>query len=306
MGQYEQYKELALELLKVGHSSDQAAELILKNKEGKISTFARQIRKWRSKQKKIKNVKILLFDIETAPMICYAWSKYQTPISDGQIVQDWFIISWSAKWLFDDKVFNMAVTPKEAKEANDRRVVEGLWQALHDADIVIAHNLKKFDKKKAQTRFLKYRLGMPSHYREIDTLLTARKEFKISSNRLDYLAEWLGFEGKLDTPKGLWNDCMKGDQQALKDMVKYCDQDVRVLEDVYLELRPWITNHPNINLFTGSLESCKACGSQDLKPHGEYTTTVHIYEAFKCGDCGSVHRSRKNSTPKELRDGLLR
>lgn len=306
MGKYDKYKKIALELLNKGHSSDKIASIIGKGEDVNISSLGRHIRRWKSQSLPSGNAKILLFDIETAPMICYAWSKYQTPISDSQIVQDWFIISWSAKWLFEDKVFSMCVNSKEALEANDKRVVEGLWQTLNEADIVIAHNLKKFDKKKAQTRFLKYRLGMPSHYREIDTLLTARKEFKISSNRLDYLAQWLGILGKLETPKGLWNDCMKGDKQALNDMVKYCDQDVKVLEDVYLELRQWITNHPNINLFTGSLESCKACGSQDLKPFGEYTTTVHIYEAFKCGECGSVHRSRKNSTPKELRDGLLR
>ena len=147
---------------------------------------------------------------------------------------------------------------------------------------------------------------MPSHYREIDTLVTARKEFKMTSNRLDYLANWLGVGSKMDTPKGLWNDCMKGDEEAIKNMVLYCDQDVKVLEDVYLELRPWITNHPNVNLFIGNLDSCKACGHTELEPFGEYTTTVHIYEAYRCKNCKSVHRSKKNCTPKTLSDGLLR
>jgi len=149
--------------------------------------------------------KILLFDIETSPMACYSFRKWDTNIGDDFILDDWNIISWSAKYLFSEEMHTMKVTAKEQKTRNDKRIVQGLWKLLDEADIVIAHNLKKFDKKIAQTRFLYYDLKMPSYYQEIDTLLTARKNFKITSNRLDYIAkDFFGIEGKLQTAKGLW------------------------------------------------------------------------------------------------------
>lgn len=310
MAKFSHLKDEILEYIKNNpdESTDKLAAKFTEPKE--VANLARQIRDWKrfnGLKTKIKPAKILLFDIETAPMTCYAWSKYQTPISDNQIIKDWFIISWSAKWLFDDGIISERITPKEIKKGDDQRITKKLWKLLDNANIVIAHNLKGFDKKKANTRFLKYELGLPSQYLEIDTLLVARKNFKVSSNRLDYLANFLGVEGKLETTTGLWNRCMEGDEQAINDMVTYCEQDVRVLEDVYLKLRPYITNHPNVNLFIGSHEaSCKACSSTNMQYDGEYMTTMNIYEAYRCGDCGLQHRSRKNITEKGLRDSLLR
>ena len=32
---------------------------------------------------------------------------------------DWFTITWSAKWLFEEEVFTGKLTPEEAKEQDD-------------------------------------------------------------------------------------------------------------------------------------------------------------------------------------------
>ena len=309
MSKFNYLKEEILEYYKENpnEGSDRIAAKFAVDK-AEIGSLGRTIRRWLKEEPitlELSKPKVLIFDIETAPMICYAWHKYQDSIADNQIIQDWFIISWSAKWLFEDEMISMSVTSKEIKKANDKRVVEGLWKILDEADIVVAHNLRSFDKKKAQTRFLKHDLKLPSQYLEVDTLLTARREFKVSSNRLDYLAGFLGLEGKLKTEQGLWNRCMEGDKQALEDMVTYCEQDVRVLEDVYLALRPYMKNHPNLGLFVDSNVSvCKSCGSHDLKPEGVYRTTSNIYEALKCNDCGSQHRAKQPITPKVMSDRL--
>jgi len=175
---------------------------------------------------------------------------------------------------------------------------------LDESDVVIAHNLEKFDKKRVQTRFLKYGFNLPSPYNSIDTLQHLRRKFSIISNRLDYVAkDFLGIEGKMETPKGLWWRCLDGDKDAMKTMVEYCDQDVRVLEDVYLKLRPYIQPHPNVGLIEQTNEpSCPCCGSTDLKLSGAYHTYVNEFDVYRCGNCGSISRSRKNSTPKETRD----
>lgn len=268
----------------------------------------RSIRNWAkelnvSSQKNTSPAKILLFDIETAPMEVRSFQKWGVNIGDNMIMRDWYMICWSAKWLFDDKVYSMGQTPEEALKADDKRVTIGLWNMLDEADIVIAHNLNKFDKKKANTLFLKHGLSLPSPYRGIDTLLHSRRTLAITSNRLDYIAtKFFGIEGKIRTETDLWNRCVDGDPVALKAMRDYCDQDVRVLEEVYLRLRPFIKPHPNVGLHVASnVEVCATCGSDDLSWGHEYHTTVNTYSAYQCNSCKSWGRSRKSSLSVEDR-----
>ena len=48
--------------------------------------------------------KILLFDIETAPMQVFSWTLFKPRLSHDNIIKDWFVISWSAKWLFEAEI----------------------------------------------------------------------------------------------------------------------------------------------------------------------------------------------------------
>jgi len=239
---------------------------------------------------------VLFFDIETAPLKVYTWGKWQQNINDDFIIQDWFILCWSAKWMFDDRIYNMALTTNEVASANDKRVVKGLWEMFDKADVIVAHNCVKFDNKKARTRFMKYDMGLPSPYQMVDTLLHLRKAGAITSNRLDYIAKgFLGIEGKMETPKGLWVDVMDCKPGAMDKMQAYCDVDIRVLEDVYFYFRQYFQPHINFSLFMEdvNMPKCTTCGSASLKEYGEYATTVNVYQSFKCTDCGALSRARK-------------
>lgn len=244
--------------------------------------------------------KVLIFDIETAPMVAYTFSKKVDYIQDDFIKNDWFILSWAAKWLFSDTVISDKLTKEELKNSDDRRISKSIWELIDEADVIIAHNLNKFDIKKVNTKFLKYKLGIPSPYQKIDTLQHVRKQFAITSNRLDYVAaRFLGIEGKMDTPKGLWRRCMENDYEALKIMDEYCVKDVLVLEAVYLEIRPWIRPHPNMVLMALSNEDggCPVCTSKEKEPtNTEYHTYVNSYTAHRCGGCGHIYRERKSNT----------
>lgn len=245
------------------------------------------------------NAKILLLDIETAPMVAYLWSKWQNGVGDDFIISDWFMLSWAAKWLFDEEVLSDKLTVNELKNKDDRRISQSIWDLMDEADVIIAHNLHKFDEKKLKTRFLKHDLGIPSPYQTIDTLLHLRKQFGITSNKLDYVASnFLGIEGKMETPRGLWQRCMEGEYEALVIMDEYCQQDVKVLEDIYLRIRGWIRPHPNLALYAvGDEGICPACGGEDHEPtHTEYRTYVNVYEAHRCKGCGHIFRSRKAKT----------
>jgi len=310
---WKKHKELIISLSKKGMSSSDIAEVLSKSGEDVSRSADRTIRellnKWIPKHD-IKDFdelpKVLLFDIETAPLKGYFWDIWQQNIAPGQIIDDWFMISWSAKWLFDNEVISDVLTSKEAINKDDKRITKSIWEYLNEADIVIGHNAIKFDVKRVNTRFLIHDLVLPSPYEVIDTLVHARRKLAMTSNRLDSLAKALGFDGKIKTSFELWADCLKGDEDALHKMNIYCDKDVRVLEDVYLKLRPYIQPHPNMGIYIADeLERCPSCGSKHLKVEGTYKTTVNAFEALRCGDCGSISRRRKSILDKKHRKAIL-
>lgn len=301
------YQKEILQWHNTGISSRAIVKMLKENFKLKVdkSTINRNLKIWK-KDLNYGVAKILIFDLETAPLRAFIWSKWQNGVQDSQIISDWFILTFSAKWLFDDKIISERLTGKEALASDDSRIVKKLWNLMDEADIVIAHNLMKFDRKKANTRFFKHDLKLPSPVQYIDTLLHARRQFAITSNKLDYISQnFLGIEGKMETPKGLWEKAMNGDDDALDTMRIYCDQDVRVLEDVYLLLRPYIQPHPNMGLFIeDSVSCCPSCGSEELSFIGEYATYVNTYDALRCNECGSISRSRQSNTPIKTKKQL--
>ena len=252
---------------------------------------------------------ILLIDIETSPMEVYVWgligNKYIQP---GNIIKDWNMISWAAKWLFDSKMMSDVQTPKEAKDRNDERITTSIWKLFDKADIIIAQNGRKFDFKKLNTRFYAHGLLSPSSYQTIDTLVEARKHFAFSSNKLDYLGQLMVGKKKLSTNFKLWTDCLKGDKSQLDKMLEYNEEDVRLLEEVYLELRPWIKSHPNLALLMdGNGDACPTCNSNDLSETGTYyTTQANQYLSLRCNNCGSLSRAMKGEIPLADRKKLVR
>jgi DNA polymerase elongation subunit (family B) len=239
--------------------------------------------------------KILLLDIETAPLRAYVWRTWKQNIYLDQMISDWFMLTWAAKWLLEPEILSQRLGGKEVLEENDERIVETLWHLLNQADIVIAHNGKSFDIPKIKSRFLIHNLPPTTYYQQIDTKEIAAKEFGFSSNKLEGLARTFGIEGKNETDFTLWSSCMSGDEESLKYMEKYNRQDVIVLEEVYLIMRPYIKAHPNYNLFIDSeYPVCPNCGGKELEFAGYYYfTQTGKYRNYRCTSCGALARERK-------------
>lgn len=252
--------------------------------------------------------KVLVLDIETAPLKGYFWQLWKQNIQINQITNDWFIFTWAAKWLFEDKVYSGKLTGKEAIKQDDKRIMKGIWAMLNEADIVITHNGKKFDMPKLNTRFLLNGLTPPLPYQQIDTCDSARKMLAFSSNKQEFISIAFGSPRKLETGGfELWDSCYKGDEKAIAKMEEYNIGDIISLELNYLKLRPYIMPHPNMGLFImDGLQRCPSCGSDDLQDCGkDYRTTVAVYELKKCNCCGASSRVRKQKgTPKE-KHGIL-
>ena len=239
--------------------------------------------------------KTLMWDIETAYMIAEVFSLYPDAIAPAQILKDWYVFCGSWKWEGTKKVEGVSLldTPKLFKKdkSNDYHVIKTLHSVLKDADCLVAHNGDKFDLKKFNTRAIFHGLDPLPHIKTIDTLKIAKKYFKFSSNRLDYLAKFLGYKGKLTTPAGLWRSCMEGDESSLKHMLRYNKVDIQLLEFVYKKFKPFLrqADRLNKNLFGG--KGCPSCGSSKIYGNGTRTTLTRVYRRFRCDDCGA-HCSR--------------
>lgn len=252
--------------------------------------------------------KILVMDIETAPLKAYVWNIWNQNVTDDQMISSysWLILCWSAKWLFDSHVYSDSLTSSEVLAENDKRVLKSLWGLLNEADIVIAHNGERFDIPKINARLVYHNLEPTAPYQQIDTLKVIRKEFGFVSNRLDSVAKLFGMGGKIKTSFDLWKRCVEGDESAIAEMVRYNKKDVELLEDVYLKIRPWIKGHPNLGLYMEADESvCPNCGSSHISVNGSYYTSSGRYTTFKCNDCGAFSRMRHTNYPKDKRKQLL-
>lgn len=245
--------------------------------------------------------RVLLLDIETSPMEVLVWGLYLQRISPDNVIKEWSVLSWAAKWLFESEVMSGVVTPDDARERKDGRVLKGIWSLINDADIIIAHNAKKFDVRKLNARFILNGLKPPLPYQVIDTLTESRRYFAMSSHKLDYLAGLFSHKRKIKTDYELWKRCINGEKSALKEMVEYNRMDVLVLEEVYVTLRPWMKSHPNMGLYIDTIDTvCSNCSSSELTWCGSYDTQVGQYESFRC-QCGAIGRARTTSVSKEKR-----
>lgn len=258
--------------------------------------------------------KILLFDIETAPILGHIWSMYPNFVGINQIQTDWFMLSYSAKWLGEKEIVHDSIdkhhdlTRAYDEDTVDLEVVRSLYALMNEADIVIGHNMKKFDNKKVKARLLKHGIKRPKPYRQIDTLLIARKEFALTSNKLDFLATFLGLKNKVaHEGHTLWTKCMKGDKKAWKVMNDYCIWDTGLLEEVYELIRHYDSTHPNLAVYYNDfVQRCNVCGDDDLAPTGKITTTnLGKYDGVECNSCGAQLKSRQNRLSSAKRANLL-
>lgn len=249
--------------------------------------------------------KILIFDIETSPMISYHFGHWNQNISLDQVIENPIMLTWSAKWLFSSEVISEKITTDEVLRRDDKRIVTALWNLINGADIVVAHFGNKFDIPMMNSRFIINGLQPTTSYKSIDTKAVASKHFRFPSNKLDAIAGYFGFGKKIKTDFLLWRGCMEGNADKIEEMRVYNVQDVIVLEEVYLKLRPYIRSHPNVGLYIDSeVPGCANCGCEDLTLEDQYYTNTNKYDVYRC-TCGALSRVRNSSLTKEDRKNLI-
>jgi hypothetical protein len=238
----------------------------------------------------------LLYDLETSYILTYTFSLYPESISPSAVVEDWHIHCASWKWVGEDRVY----TAME-KDRCDKNIVEKLSKAINEADFLIAHNGIKFDMKKLSARVVAHRMDALPPVPTVDTLKEARALGAFTSNRLDYLGEYLDVGRKLHNSPNLWARAFQGDKKALKEMLEYNKQDVHLLEEVYNELLPYMKKHPNYNVIMDTKDKCPRCGHSHLTKRGFSYTVSGKKQRLQCDSCKSWSVSGKLIHSSEVR-----
>lgn len=253
--------------------------------------------------------KILVLDIETKPIKAHVWRIYDETIGLNQIEEEWSILSWSAKWYQQSEVFYQDLRGVQDL-TDDSSILQRLWDLIDEAEVIIAHNGKRFDIKKINTRFLKAGLKPTNKPFIADTLVMARSQFSFTSNKLEYIAHFLGVgeKGKHKKFPGfeLWLGCMRGDIEAWEELKAYNIQDVLITEKVYDKLAPYCkTFNRNAWLMEGDPLVCE-CGSEDLQSNGTRGNSSGVYYRLRCRACGKTYRSKASVTNKAQRKRFIK
>jgi hypothetical protein len=252
----------------------------------------RELLRMRERQYTIKR---LFFDIETSPNIVYSWRiGYNLSITPDNIIDERKIICISYKWENEDKIYSL----KWDENQCDKQMLIDFVKVANQADELIAHNGDRFDIKWIRTRCIYHRVPMLPNYRTLDTLKKAKSGFNFNSNKLDYIAKFLGVGAKIShSGFDMWVKVMKGDAEAMDEMVNYCNGDIVVLEDVFLTMLNYMKTNTHVGVLNNNLKySCPTCGGDHptlLK--NNVTSMGTIKRLMECGDCDYTYEISNSS-----------
>ena len=92
---------------------------------------------------------------------------------------------------------------------SDKKLLEEFVKVVEIADELVAHNGDNYDIKWLRTRCAFHGIKFPDKIPSYDTLKKARKQFRLNSNKLDYMAKFFGVGQKLETGGfQLWLDVL--------------------------------------------------------------------------------------------------
>lgn len=234
------------------------------------------------------NKRRLFFDIETSPNVVLSWrTGYEISIPHDNILEERAIVCICWKWEGDKQVHGLTWDKRHC----DKKMLLEFSKILNSADEAIGHNSDRFDLKWIKTRCLFHRIPMYPNYTTLDTLKIAKKQFNFNSNKLDYIAKFLGFGGKMDTGGfDLWKAVVLDNcRDSLNKMVDYCKMDVVLLEKVYQELRTYAPHRFNYAVaYGGEKYDCPNCESMNVKiSKTNISAAGTIKKQMQCKDCGT-------------------
>ena len=226
--------------------------------------------------------KILVYDIESAGV-----NAFNADLG--------YVIAFGYKWLGEKETHCLSISdyPRFKKDPhNDHDLLRDASEVFQHADALIAHYGDKFDRPFIHTRLTFHDLPNIPPIKQLDTCKVAWKVYKFSSNRLANLAKFFNCANR-KTDKGdgwskWWMEILKGSDKYQKQMVDYCKQDVRTLEEIALKMRNfWPPGFVNFSSHGEGIHCCTRCGSKDLTKDGHRYRSGKKTQRYCCKACGS-------------------
>lgn len=225
--------------------------------------------------------KILTLDIETKPAKVYSFQMWNVNIGHEQVIEPGGTICVGAKWVGKPEVLFFSEWEHGHKE-----MLLAVHELISEADAIITYNGDNFDLKKLNGEFLLNGIKPPAPPTSIDLIKTVKK-LGFDMNRLAYIGPLLKIGRKIKHEGfSLWRKVLDGDEAARGRMKKYCIQDVRLTELLYVRVRPFIRNHPHLGL-EAKATACGACGSHKVHSRGVRRTKAFTIQRLQCQDCGA-------------------
>ncbi len=132
------------------------------------------------------------------------------------------------------------------KYKKDRTDYSGLIEELRDRfnkiDCVVTYYGYRFDMPFYRSGLLLYKMGLGKNLFHIDLWYTSKFRLRFHNNRLSTLIDYLGVSKKKTPLESMaWKRAIVGDKKSLDYIVQHCSRDVQALEEVYEQLKEFIT-----------------------------------------------------------------
>ncbi len=288
---------------------------------GRSRCYSHYGKKRRAEEKQIRTtapdgkMKILMIDIETTPDKNYTWGRWNVNIGIDQTIEEGEMICFAAKWYGQDEIEFYA----DWQIGHEAMVAEA-WRLLNEADVVVSFYGSRFDIPHINSSSLRLGYPPPSPFKQIDLKMVVGKQFKFSSNKLEFVSRVLGLEGK-EKHEGfpMWdkvmNEVRRNGRKPFSEEVEldakarfesYNKQDVFLLDEVYEALLPWIPNHPHRHLYEEG-RGCPTCGAdmEFMQREGYAYTKLSKFKQFRCIVCDSWFRSNRREQGVTIQESVL-
>lgn len=264
----------------------------LNKKVDTVRVFVKSLRADLKIESKKKPIKRLFFDIETGyytlKIRAFQLKNYIKYFNPDCIEKQKEIICISYKWQYEDKIHTLDW------RMGEKAMLKAFIKIMGEADECVGHNSDNFDIKELRTRCIYHGVLMFPNYRTLDTLKKSRTYFRFASNKLDYISQYLNVGKKLDHEGfDMWIKVVEDkDEDALERMIKYCEQDVILLEDTFFVLSPFINHNNNFAVLSGGEKyDCPECTSSNVNMFHSYSTPLGtIRREMRCKDCKKQYK----------------
>lgn len=239
---------------------------------------------------KTSDPKVLVYDIETTPVLAWIWRCGEQYVRHPQLHEDYNqtkIICITYRWMHQKKAKALVY---DIKKQCDKKILVEFSKLVGKADVVLGKNSARFDDKHINFRLFQNKLDpIPDWSKKCDDLERwMRRTFNMQSFALDYFAKLTTGAGKNDMCMQDWIDIvLHKDRKKLKKMVDYGLKDADDTAELIERVQPYVKPKYNMAQHYGDIR-CTNCGSKNIHKNGIRAGRQNYYCKEHGGHAGSA------------------